>query len=653
MEAYQSSTSGPLLFCGFIMSICGWWVLFPAFETGLRKINPTLYHRLNSEARAKKLLPMLMMSLRLVLGVLISFPSCSYAAVTTPWGVGQPLSRAGEICVASQSTVWVTELGMMRDYSIELFAHHIICLMVSTNVVLSPPIHQIKLLYILFASQLGDLGTGTIVVLKMTGIRPASSKLMYRVVLASTCMIVTSKVGNGLWSVGNALQSPYGVADWAWTFCILFWAIYSLYSAYRNLKWLQIIKGNPLRPYSIIYFNRVTVPMSHIFLGVAFGATLLSTLFIYGMNHTHAFTSSDLTKLPLLGLLGVVLGLTSSMGMRVLYPVKATQTDPWGRDLYLHYGMLIVAWWTYSASNSTPDIGRSTIMGALALNVPLFQTIAKVSYYYSVKDAATHFLPPDPEDEDEKPIPVAPAMARLEKTATKAHLGMARANLTIFLIAVGLLACNVLNLSEAGTLALGASLVSQLIRSPGMIYDSLSDSTVAPFLHAVLTSVGVVIELSILVYEISARQLRADDASSLAITLDYALIGATILAGFASELLFAGKEKASRPASKTATPDDRPKKTKILSPMVFSILCVFILQSIMAREVIRYSGPQVLQDPGVGFKNFRDILTSPKVWAVVTAAGSMPVLLLKVMDFKAGRSQEEVAEFEPQGLKTL
>ncbi|KAH7013524.1 hypothetical protein EDB80DRAFT_835630 [Ilyonectria destructans] len=651
METYPSSTSGPVLFCGFVLCICAWWSLFPAVEAGLRKINPTLYHRLDSESRTKKLLPMIMMAMRVVLGVLVTFPSCSYAALTTPWGVDKQLSRAGDICVASQLTVWATELGMIRDYSPELFVHHLVCLLVSINVVLSPPIHQIKMLYILFASQLGDLGPGTIVVLKMAGLRPDSSKVMYGVVLASTCWLVMSKVGTGFWSVGNALQSPYQIADWAWAFCVLFWALYSLFGAYRNLKWLKIVKSNPLRPYSIVCFNRVTVPTSHIFLGTAFGTTLLSTLFIYGMNHTEFLTSSDLTKLPFLGLLGVSLGLTSAMGMRAVYPVKASQTDPWGRDLYLHYGMLVVAGWTYSISSSTLDIGRSAILGALALNVPLFQTLAKVSYYYSIKDAATHFLPPDPEAEDEKPILVAPALAKLDKTATKAHLGVARANLTIFLISVALLACKVLNLTEAGTLALGASLISQLIRSPGMIYDSLSDSKVAPFLHALLTSVGVAIELSILVYELAARQLRSDNASYSGIISDYALVGAVIAAGFASEVLLAGKQKTRRPASKSAAADARPKKSQIMSPMVFSILCVFVTQCFMAKEVIRYSGPQVLQDPGVWFKNFRDILTSLKVWAAVVAAGSMPVVLFKALGFEAARSQEVVAEAEPEELK--
>lgn len=644
-----------MLFCGFVMCIIAWWSVFPAVEAGLRKINPTLYHRLDTESRTRKLLPMIMMAMRVALGVLVTFPSCSYAALTTPWGVDKQLSRAGDICVASQLTVWATELGMIRDYSPELFVHHLVCLLVSINVVLSPPIHQIKMLYILFASQLGDLGPGTIVVLKMAGLRPDSSKVMYGVVLASTCWLVMSKVGTGFWSVGNALQSPYQIADWVWAFCVLFWALYSLFGAYRNLKWLKIVKSNPLRPYSIVCFNRVTLPTSHISLGTALGTTLLSTLFIYGMNHTEFLTSSDLTKLSLLGLLGVGLGLTSAMGMRAVYPVKASQTDPWGRDLYLHYGMLVVAGWTYSISSSTLDIGKSAMLGALALNVPLFQALAKVSYYYSIKDAATHFLPPDPEDEDEKPILVAPAMAKLDPTATKAHLGVARANLTVFLISVALLAFKVLNLTEAGTLALGASLISQLIRSPGMIYDSLSDSKAAPFLHAVLTSVGVVVELSILVYELAGRQLRSDNASYSGIISDYALIGAVIAAGFASEVLLAGKQKTRRPASKSVAPDARPKKSPIITPLVFSILCVFVTQCFMAKEVIRYSGPQVLQDPGVWFKNFRDILTSLKVWAAVVAAGSMPVVLFKALGFEAAKSQEVVqevvAEAEPETLK--
>ncbi|KPM34574.1 hypothetical protein AK830_g11998 [Neonectria ditissima] len=673
MELVDSPTGGPLLFCGFVLYTCAWWSLFPIVESIVQRINPALYEYLNREHRNKKLIPMIIMSMRLCLGFSITLPSCTYAALTTPWGLGQPLSAAGKICVGSQVTMWAAELGPVSSYSTELFVHHIICLLVTANVVMSPPIHQIKPLYIFFASQLGDLGTGMITVMKMSGMRPHSSTFMYGVVLSWTCWIVCSKVGTGLWSIGNALQTPYRMGDWVWTFCLLFWAFYSLFVAYRNLKWLKVIKKNPLRPYSIVCAHRVSVPLSHLVLGAAFSTALLSTFFVYGLYHTQALTPSDLTKLCFLGLLGVALGLTSAMGMRVVFPVKASQTDPWGRDLYLHYGMLIVAWWVYyGGGGSTSKDGRTTIMGALALNVPLFQALAKVSYYVSARDAATHFLPPDPEEEDEKPIPVAPAMARLDKKVVQGHLGMARANLTIFLITVSLLACDVLNLSEAGILAVGASLVSQLVRSPGMIYDSLNDSTVATFLHALLTSVGVVLELSILVYEIAARQLRGDNASYSEIVSDYALIGGVVAAGFASEFLFVRERRTSSKApsaaskvatdvsetaidrakvasddsktvdttSTTTTPDVPHKKkgSSFFRPMTFSILSVSLAQVLVAREVLRYSGPMELKDPGVGFVNFRDLLTSGTVWAVVAAAGFMPMLLLKAMDIASARA---------------
>ncbi|KAK7408989.1 hypothetical protein QQX98_008808 [Neonectria punicea] len=674
MELVESSTGGPMLFCGLVLAMCAWWSLLPLGETIVKRLNPTLYDYLNREHRDKKLLPIIMMTVRLVLGTAITLPSCAHAALTTPWGLGQPMSISGQICVGSQVTVWAAELGPVRNWSTELFAHHIICLVVTANVVMSPPIHQIKPLYIFFASQLGDLGPGIISVMKMVGKRPHSSTFMYSLVLGWTSWIVSSKVGTALWSIGNALETPYRMGDWVWTFSLLFWAFYSLYVAHRNLKWLKVIEGDPLRPYSIVFAHRLTIPLSHLVLGAAFSTTLLSTFFVYGLYRTQALTPSDLTKLCFLGLLGAALGLTSAMGMRVVFPVKASQTDPWGRDLYLHYGMLIVAWWVYYGGGSTLDAGSSTILSALALNVPLFQSLAKMSYYISARDAATRFLPPDSEAEDEKPIPAAPAMAKLDKTAVKGHLGMARANLTIFLIAVGLLVCNVLNLSEAGVLAVGASLVSQLARSPGMIYDSLGDSTVATFLHALLTSVGVVLELSILVYEIAARQLRTDNTSFSGVVSDYALIGAAVAAGFASEFLFMRQRKSTKTSSRAAgtaskiatdvsktvsdtskaadddskmaittstteTPDvHRKKKGSFFNPMVFSIASVLFAQVLVAREVVQYSGAAELKDPGVGFVNFRDILTSGTMWSVVAAAGSMPMVLLKAMDIASART---------------
>jgi hypothetical protein len=187
------------------------------------------------------------------------------------------------------------------------------------------------------------------------------------------------------------------------------------------------------------------------------------------------------------------------MVLKTLLPVTAVKTDPWGRDLYLQYARLMVGWWAYMGTVLLPNTSKSVFLSALAINAPLLQAIAKVSHHVSAHDAATRFLAPDSESDDEKPIPASPLMVRLPKSVMAGHMGMARANFTIFTISFALLACKYLDLTQASSLAAGTFLISQLLRSPCTIYESLKDSTIGTFTHAVLACASTVFEIYILV----------------------------------------------------------------------------------------------------------------------------------------------------------
>ncbi|KAI5467785.1 hypothetical protein BGZ63DRAFT_336570, partial [Mariannaea sp. PMI_226] len=567
-----------------------WWFTYLAAEPIFLKVHPSLYNRLKEEGREKRLIPFILFFMRIFYGLLITFPTCTYAALTAPWGHGVPLNRAGEICMASQVTVWSTELGLLLPFSFELFLHHIVCLVVTANVVWSPAVHPIRPIYILFATQLGDLPPCGILLLKMT------------------------------------------VRDWIWVFCLLFWVAYCILTVYKNLRWLRVINSNPLRPYSLVVCDRLHVSTSRLVLGFGFGMTLLSTLFLYGLNLETPLTEPDLKALAVLGALGAAVGLTSAMGLRALLPVKAPQTEPWGRDIYLHYAMFIVGWWACSGTASAPGIDPTTLMASLALNVPLHQGVSKLSHYISAKDAATYYIWPDLEPSDEKPIPAAPAMAQLPEDIFKEHIGTSQASFTMYFISVALLSFDYLNSTEAGSLALGATLLSQLLRSPRMIYDSLTDTfSLAPFLHALLSCVGVVLGLIILIYDVSSRQNRIQDSANTSTSISWALMmGTTILAGFAVEFILKPKKTLwnKREKRELLTAKAKKKRGGILSPSSLTCIALFNAQIIIGAEVIRYSGAEPEAKPGIGFANFMKILKSPTVWTAVMAAGIMPNLLL-------------------------
>ncbi|KAF5675957.1 hypothetical protein FHETE_2347 [Fusarium heterosporum] len=144
--------SGPVLLSGFLLSSIVYSVVFVVVDSLFRRFAPSFYERLKLKDEVRALNPILLAMVRIAIGVTTTLPSCVQAARTTPWGVDQPLNTAGQVCVVSQLAVWSNELFPVRMYSQELFIHHILCLFSAANIILSPPMHQIKPLYMYYAS---------------------------------------------------------------------------------------------------------------------------------------------------------------------------------------------------------------------------------------------------------------------------------------------------------------------------------------------------------------------------------------------------------------------------------------------------------------------------------------------------------------------
>lgn len=633
MESFEKGyDNGTLLFFETVAGTVIWWTMYMSSEPLFRALCPKLYKRLASESREKMLVPAILFALRILIGLTITFPACAYAGFNSPWGLGVPLSRAGEVCVASQVTVWSTELGLLLPYSFELFVHHVVCLVVTAHVVWSPPVHPVRPLYVLFATQLGDLPPCGILLLKMAGLRPMTSRLLYGFTLATTAWILGSKVTGGLWVVGNALQNPNRAGDWAWALAVLFWVYYCLLTIYKNLKWLHVLKPDPLRPYALLVCGRSSVPLSHLLLGLGFAATMVSTLAVYGIHHGTRLTHEDMKNLGTMSAIAAALGLTGAMVLKALLPVDAAKTDPWGRDMYLQWGRFMVGWWAFLGTSMLPDMNQPVLLSCLALHVPLLQAASKAAHYLSARDASTRFFLPGP---NEKPLPAAPAMKRLPEHVAAEHMDLARSHFTMFLVAVGLMSYERLDLTEAALLAVVAFLAHQALRSPFMVYRSLEDASLATFVHALLSCVGTMLEATFLVYVAAWDSRYATMASEKRY-----LVAGTVAAGLAADVLFRGRKKSNIAPEKISKDSKKDKKNKtadkkkpLISPVTFTLLFLGALQIAVGQEVLRYNGDKVVPEPGTAFLNFRDVLTSPRIWGGVMGAAVMPVLLFGILDY--------------------
>ncbi|UZP45981.1 hypothetical protein NXS19_013793 [Fusarium pseudograminearum] len=403
--------SCPMLLSSFLMSSVVYWNAYFVVDYLIWKYAQDVYNRLE-EDELRKLCPLILMILRAAFGLFFTLPSCVLAVATTPWGVNQPLNSFGQLCVVSQAAGWANELSLIRFYSFELFVHHIICLLVTSNIILSPAVHQIKPLYIYFASLVGDVGPVTVSILRLLGYRLKSSKNMWWISFVSTMILIFCRIGCAFYTLAQVLTDPYNLTDWVWVLSVLLFGTYSIFNAIRNLQRLELIKVDPNR-YRVKYFNKLDVPIANMFLALACSASLLSTLFLYGIYLDRPLRIGETHLISLHGLIAVAIGLTGALLLIMTRTGNCHLQDPWG---------------TF---------------------VPLFFAFSQVAQYYTVKDAAVA--------SNEK-RPVDGGYSRL-------HLESVIEHIAIFSMSLGFSAFNGMYPSETARLAICASLIVQL-RNP-------------------------------------------------------------------------------------------------------------------------------------------------------------------------------------------
>ncbi|WAO85663.1 Hypothetical protein NCS54_00291100 [Fusarium falciforme] len=595
--ASMEHLSGPVILCCFCMSSVAYWHVFVVVDYLLRKWVPDVYKRLEHEDIVRKLNPYLIMIVRMIIGLFVSLPACVQAIHTTPWGVYQPLSTSGQVCVVSQLVVWSNELPVARLFSPELFVHHLLCLAATSNILISPPVHQIKPLYIYFASLVGDIGPGSVMILKTIGYHPHTSRLMFWVSLASTSILIFCRVGCAFYTVTHVLTDPFNLADWVWVLAVMLFGFYSLYSAFRNLKWLGVIRVHPVQ-YRVTYFCRFIVPVAHTMLGVACGLTLLSTLFLYGLYLDRPLRAPEIGLISINGLVAAAIGLTGAIITGIALPYGSSRSNPWGSQ-YLQVGILLAGLWAHRITKLTGDVDRETILSSIGVSLPLFQAIARLAHYYSAKDAVVA--------SNEKLCP--------DEAPAKKHLQMMCENITIFLVSLALLASNILTVSEAGRLAVAACAVNQLRVCSNII--PLSCESSQGIARVLFTMARIVVDHFVVAFLVAARRIRPE-ASCSDVASNYLLLGGTVAASLASK----GAVTIRKPCEVVT----KVRKTRKWNPAIFIFVFMCILQAMLLKKYLSFEAGS--REISVGFKNFRAILSDPITWAGLLHLSSLPVVVL-------------------------
>ncbi|EWG42068.1 hypothetical protein FVEG_15387 [Fusarium verticillioides 7600] len=593
--------NGPTILSGFLMSSAVYWHVYYLAEYLVRKYAPAVHERLKNEDELRKLMPLVITLVRMAFGLTVVLPSCVQAARTTPWGVDQPLNNAGKVCVVSQLALWSNELPQTRFFSMELFVHHILCLLATANVILSPPIHQIKPLYIYFASQLGDLGPGSVMILRMAGYKLKTSKLLYTVSLGSTLLLILGRIGSAVYTLTHALTDPYNLADWVSAVGILVFGSYSTYTAFQHLRRLEIIRVDPVR-YKVTYLCQFAVPISHSLLAVACSATLLSSLVLYGIYLGRPLNPGETHRLSLHGLIAVALGITGALVARLAYPHNASRSNPWGR-LYVPFGTILTVACISLISTFTSYMDHNTVMASIGVSLPLFFSLARVAQYYAAKDVEVA--------RDAKLFPGDSFVRR--------HVEIALEHAVIFVILLGILIVNLLSLPEAARLSIAACLVVQLRYHWGIT--PLAAADIHGLAGTFLAIVLIVFEPGFIAFATTGRFIRLESAWS-AIFQNYLVLGGTVMAA----IFVPRSGTASRPCETMK----KPCRSKRIHPITIAFVFFGILQAIMIAKYMTFDRktPEICP----GFVNFRSIFSDFYTWVGALHMALLPVVILRGLE---------------------
>ncbi|KAF5534501.1 hypothetical protein FNAPI_12363 [Fusarium napiforme] len=593
--------NGPTILSGFLVSSVVYWHVYYLAEYLLRKYAPAVHERLKNEDELRKLVPLVITLVRMAFGLTVVLPSCVQAARTTPWGVDQPLNNAGKVCVVSQLALWSNELPQTRFYSMELFVHHMACLLATANVILCPPIHQIKPLYIYFGSQFGDLGPGSVMILRMAGHKLKTSKLLYNVSLGSTLLLILGRIGSAFYTLTHAVTDPYNLADWISAVGILVFGSYSTYTAFQHLRRLEIIRVDPVR-YKVTYLCQFAVPISHSLLAVACSATLLSSLFLYGIYLGRPLSPSETHRLSLHSLIAVALGITGALVARLAYPHNASRSNPWG-SLCVPFGTILTVACTSLISTFTSYVDHDTVMASIGVSLPLFFSLARVAQYYAAKDV-----------EVARDAKLHPADSFIRR-----HVEAALTHAVIFVILLGILIVNLLSLPEAARLSIAACLVLQLGCRWGDIIPLAADihGLAGPFVAIVI----MVFEPGFIAFATTGRFIRLESSWS-AIFQNYLLLGGTVIAA----IFVPPSGTASRPCETMK----KPCRSKRVHPITIIFVFFFILQAMMIPKYMTFDRKTPETCPG--FVNFRSIFSDVYTWVGALHMALLPVVVLRGLE---------------------
>ncbi|CAH0052770.1 unnamed protein product [Clonostachys solani] len=644
----------------FMAGICLYWVLFPAVEhLIIKRILPEWYEE-NKEGRRRFtiLFPVIMMSLRGLVGGLVTMPSCLIAARETPWETGQTMTTAGNICIISQVIPWTTELLPQYEISVEMFLHHLICTAVFFNIIMAPSIHMVAPLYIHIATQFGDVFTSFHKVMRCLGYRPGTCQILYANKLLQIVLLVCFKVSFTLYLMGRIIQTPDRMWDLIRATCLFFFAAYTHKAIIVSFVFTRMVEQPTEGPIGLLFRGTgVFITRYNIGLAASAAAAVVFKVLFYAISlehpmgadeHMRAWTESTVSVSALCLL--IKLGMTAC---RCFLNGNQFLAEGWYQsikrgEMYLRFSSILVAFMIHgpytgdliakhaglSSQALSTATGFAFLVGDLFLRTGLWISVGE-EVRVPVEDLSKDV-------KAEKALPQINPRAVSDHAVAAEQLRMIWADAIIILASIflpnGFTKFTKMETSYA--MFFTHALVQVLDESMSLFIKGGSASTVThrsrrfSSLKFVLAVGQNLLAFSAVCGQVCTEWKCSDREQEILWTA----LAVGLFSYLSSCMLIPTKKHAKvKKSSAKSTPTDaapppvttrdrvlRMLKAFFLSPKVYTGLGALLLQWLAFREWMKSDGEQV--ESTVGFENVKTVIASP--YGVV---GSLIALTLAIL----------------------
>lgn len=264
METNSNQMAQPFTYHYVLLGLTTYYVVEGMLKLSCRRFRPELYQKVKNNGTS---LPFFGFAMGWLI-TLISSPVCLYAFAKGEVETPLAPSLAGQICIASRSILWVSELNRLEYMSI-FIKHHIGSLAhLTSHMYYNVPLTSI---YLIYASLITELFSTTASILALLGFKPTNSLFTRRIQQANTIAVPLLRIPPVVYTAVMVIPRLDGIPRVLSTFFLAGYTWSFLRTKPRDFKRLGMASN-----WNILKTRFVGKNLFGIFVSVAYLALVLS-----------------------------------------------------------------------------------------------------------------------------------------------------------------------------------------------------------------------------------------------------------------------------------------------------------------------------------------------------------------------------------------